>query len=81
MFYNFKECISALEYGYFPYQSILGKYSYPTHNMSGKPDKDLYTNFDVNDLDKIIYVNYIYQNNNGFKLITKKIIHNFDIPK
>ena len=43
----------------YPYQWVLGKFAYPTHNLSKSPDKNLYIEIDGSNLEKVEFVSYV----------------------
>lgn len=78
---NFNICFNDLKNGYFPYQKILGKFAYPTHNMSTNKDASIYNQFNVNKLEAVYYVSYHFTKNDKdvFELSNKELIYEFKL--
>tara|TARA_B100000575_G_scaffold287631_1_gene286285 strand:+ start:655 stop:1593 length:939 start_codon:yes stop_codon:yes gene_type:complete len=76
---TFLHCLEYMKDGLFPYQRILGKFAYPTHNLSNSPDKNIYRGFHNFNYEGVNYVefSFIKGSNNKYHELPKKILATF----
>lgn len=68
-----------MQVGLFPYQKTLGKFAYPTHNLSNPPDAGIYENFENFNYMGAQYVefSFIKGSDGNYHELPKKILATF----
>ena len=75
----FLTCLEYMQVGLFPYQKTLGKFAYPTHNLSNPPDAGIYENFENFNYVGAQYVefSFIKGSDGNYHELPKKILATF----